>query len=220
MTNRELLEKAVDRLHHERAVFLSKIERLVQAQLDYSPSRNSWSAGQVAHHVALGESVWQVHLKNVLAGGDREGGAVERVSLDQIPFSSRIVPDFILKSPLVVLPLSFLVNMMPRPFQSMLFAMPLIKMEASTRMLPTQGLSRTQILSRLEETRKATLNLVEPCADWDLTRFRVVHPLVGDQDIYGVLELLASHEQRHSLQIDSIKKQPGFPMPDDRAKAV
>ena len=102
----------------------------------------------------------------------------------------------------------------------MLFAVPLIKMEAGSRMLPTPGLPRTQILRQLEATRKATLNLIEPCAEWDLTRFRVIHPLVGDQDIYGVLDLLASHEQRHSLQIDSIRKQPGFPMPGDRAKAV
>jgi hypothetical protein len=220
MTNQDRLTKAIDRLQHERAVFFSKFERLDQKQLDYKPSRNSWSAGQIAHHVALGEAVWQAHLKSVLSKGDRERGAIERVSLEQIPFSSRVIPDFLFKSPFVVGPVSFFVNLMPRPVQSMLFAVPLFNMDASVRMQPKLGMSRAQIVEVLEETRKTTLKLVEPFADWDLTRFRVNHPLVGNQDIYGVLELLAAHEQRHSLQIDSIKKQPGFPKPEDKARSV
>jgi hypothetical protein len=218
MTNRETLEKAVDRLQHERAVFLSKFERFDQRQLDYRPSRNSWSVGQVAHHVALGESVWQGYLKNVLSAGSRERGAVERITLDQIPFSSKIIPDFFFKSPLVVVPLSVFVNLIPRPLQSMLFAVPLFKMEAGKRMQPIPGLTRSKIIDLLHDVRKATLDRVEPCCDWDLSRFRIVHPLVGNQDVYGILELLASHEQRHSMQIDSISKQPGFPEPAGRAK--
>jgi hypothetical protein len=102
----------------------------------------------------------------------------------------------------------------------MLFAVPLFKMDASTRMQPILGLARARIRDLLRDIRQATLDLVEPCGDWDLTRFRVVHPLVGNQDIYGVLELLASHEQRHSLQIDSIRKQPGFPEPGGKAKIL
>ena len=220
MTNQDRLTKATDRLQHERAVFFSKFERLDQKQLDYKPSRNSWSAGQIAHHVALGEAVWQAHLKSVLSKGDRERGAIERVTLEQIPFSSRIIPDFLFKSPFVVGPVSFFVNLMPRPVQSMLFAVPLFKMDASMRMQPKLGMSRAQIVEVLEETRKTTLKLVGPFADWDLTRFRVNHPLVGNQDVYGVLEVLASHEQRHSLQIDSIKKQPGFPKPEVKTRSV
>ncbi len=211
MTNRDRLEKATRHLREERAAFLAKFEALNKEQLDFKPSRNSWSIGQIAHHVALAEGVWQGHLKNALANGDREKGAVEHVSLDEIPFRSRIFPDFILKSPIVVGPMSVFVNMIPRPFQSMMFAVPLFKMDASGRMMPTPGLPRARLLGLLEETRRRTLDLVEPRADWDLTRFRVSHPLVGRQDVYGVLELLASHEQRHSLQVESIRKKPDFP---------
>ena len=220
MTNRDRLEKAMDRLQHERAAFLGRFDRLKQAQLDFKPSRNSWSIGQIAHHVALGEAVWQGYLKNVLAKGDRERGAVEHVTLKQIPFRSRFFPDFIFKNPLVVAPMSVLVNMLPRPFQSMMFAVPLFKMDASERMQPASGLPRAQVLGLLEQTRKRTLDLVETRADWNLTRFRVAHPLVGSQDVYGVLDLLASHEQRHSVQVDSIRRKPGFPGRTDNAGAV
>jgi hypothetical protein len=87
-------------------------------------------------------------------------------------------------------------------------------MDAIPRMQPKLGLPRVQILKLLDETRNATLAIVQPLAAWDLTLFRVIHPLVGDQDVYGILELLANHEQRHSQQIDLIKKLPGFPQPE------
>lgn len=211
MTNRDRLQKAVDRLQQERAALLRTFEDFDQAQLDYRPRRDSWSAGQVAHHVALGEAVWQSFLKKIISDDHRDSGAVERISLDQVPFSSRVFPDFLLRSPLATGPLSFLVNFVPRPVQSMLFAVPLFKFDASARMRPTHGLLRGRLLEILRDVRQETLSLVEPRADWDLTRFRVIHPLVGSQDVYGVLELLASHEQRHSLQVNSIKKQPDFP---------
>jgi hypothetical protein len=220
MTNQDRLTKALDRLQHERSVFLGKIDGLNQVQLDYRPSRHSWSIGQVAHHVGLGEGVWQGYLKSVLKDGDREKGASRKVSLDEVPFSSRIVPDFILKSPFVLAPLSVLMNMMPRPLQSMFFAVPLVKMDAGPRMQPKHGLPRAQIFKFLEEIRKDTLQLVEPLAAWDLTRFRILHPLVGDQDVYGILELLASHEQRHAQQIETYKKTNGFPPGDAKTKAL
>ncbi len=211
MTNSDRLSKSIDRLQHARAVFLSKIERLNQAELDFQSSRNSWSIGQVAHHVGLSESVWLSYLRNVLRLGSREKGASLRVSLKEVPFSSRIIPDFILNSPIFVAPASVIINLMPRPVQSMFFAVPLVKMDAGPRMQPKLGMTRAQILKFLSDTRKTTVDLLEPLADWDLTRFRILHPLVGDQDVHGVLELLASHEDRHTQQIESIKKATHFP---------
>ncbi len=211
MTNAEHLTKALDRLQHERAVFMSKCDRLNQAQLDYQASRHSWSVGQVAHHVGLSESVWQGYLKSVLKDANREKGATLKVSLDEVKFSFRLIPDFILNSPFVLTPLSLMMNMVPRPLQSMFFAVPLIKMDAGPRMQPKHGLPRAQIFKLLEEVRRLTLHLLEPLAEWDLTRFRILHPLVGDQDVYGILELLASHEQRHAQQIETFKKAHAFP---------
>ncbi len=217
MTNQDRLTKAVDRLQHERAVFLSRIGRLDQGQLDHKSSRTSWSIGQIAHHVGLGEGVWQGYLRSILKNGDREKGATRKVTLQEVPFSSRLLPDFVFKSPFIITPLSIMINLMPRPLQSMFFAVPLVKMDAGPRMQPKPGIARAHVLKFLDETRKATLELVEPLADWDLTRFRIIHPLVGDQDVYGILELISSHEQRHSQQIESLKKVTGFPRKEAKA---
>ncbi len=211
MENRERLTRAIDRAQHERAVFLGKIEGLSQAQLDFRPARNAWSIGQIAHHVGLAEGVWQGYLSSVLKAGASKKEATLRVSLQEVPFSARLIPDFILRNPFVLGPLSMVVNLLPRPFHSMLFAVPLIKMDSGPRMQPRHGMSRGQLLKLLDETRKEMLAILDPAAGWDLTRFRVVHPLVGDQDPYGILELIASHDQRHSQQVGSITKNSDFP---------
>ncbi len=211
MTTTEQLTRAVDRLQHQRAALLSAIESLSQEQLDFRPSRHSWSIGQIAHHVGLGEVVWRGYLKALLKDGAAEGSGVLRVSLQEVPFSSRILPDFVLRNPLVLGPLSMMVNLMPRPLQSMFFAVPLVKMDAGPRMQPKLGMSRSQVIKFLAETRKGTLDIVQPLAGKDLSRYRIVHPLVGDQNVYGVLDLLSSHEQRHTQQIESIRKTSAFP---------
>ena len=218
MTHSDRLSKSIDRLEHEHAVFLSKFEGLSQVQLDYRTSRNSWSIGQVAHHVGLSEGVWQGYLRSLLKGGNRAKGATLRVSLRDVPFSSRVIPDFILNSPLVVAPITIFINLLPRPVQSMFFAVPLLKMDSGPRMQPKLGMPRAQILKLLSDTRKATLDLLAPVENWDLTHFRIQHPLVGDQDVHGILELLSSHEQRHAQQVDSIKKSLHFPNQEKQAQ--
>lgn len=212
MSNQDRLARAIDRLLHQRAYLLSKIEGLQQAQLDFQPSRQAWSIGQVAHHVGLGENVWQGYMKTALKNAKQTREATLQVSLDDVPFSSRFVPDFLWRNRFVLTPLSLMVKCIPRPVQSMLFAVPLLKMDAGPRMQPKHGLPRTQILQMLDDTRKMTLDMLQPVSDWDLARVRIVHPLVGDQNVYGILELLASHEQRHAQQIDSIKKKTNFPI--------
>jgi hypothetical protein len=211
MTHEERLAKAIDKLQHERAVLLSKIERLEQRQLDFRPSSHSWSIGQVTHHVGLAEAVWHGYVKSVLKTGTHKREATLRVSLQEIPFSSRVIPDFLWRNPFVLTPLSMMVSLIPRPLQSMLFAVPLFKMDAGPRMQPQYGMTRTQLLKFLDEVRKTTLEILRPVAEWELSRFRISHPLAGQQDIYGILELIASHEQRHAEQIDSIKKRLYFP---------
>jgi len=210
-SNGEGLAKAIERLQRERAVLLGKIDALQQAQIDFRPSRHSWSIGQIAHHVAMGEQVWHGYLKTALKTAGQTKEATVKVTIEDVPFSSRIIPDFILRNSLFLTPISMMVNLVPQPVQSMLFAVPLFKMDAGPRMQPRHGLLRVHLLQILNDTRRETLATLEPLAGLDLSRIRIVHPLVGDQDVLGILELLSSHEQRHAQQIETIRKNPNFP---------
>ncbi len=214
MGDRNGIGRSVDRIQSERAALLNRLDGMAQLQLDYQPSRQSWSVGQIAHHVGLAEKLWRGYLSSAIRKAGTKRAATVHVSLVDVPFSNRVLPDFLWRNPLVLPPLSLMVKLIPRPVQSMLFAIPLIKMDAGPQMQPKRGLSRNQIVQFLEDTRKTTLDVLRPVLDWDPTGIRIIHPLVGEQDICGILELLASHEQRHAQQIDLIKKKAGYPKTD------
>ncbi|MGI8785763.1 MAG: DinB family protein [Acidobacteriota bacterium] len=211
MTNREQLHRAIERMQQERGVLRSKIGLLSQEQLDFRPLRSSWSIGQVGHHVGLAEGVWQSYLSELLRNGAGGGNKTRKVTWREVPFRSRLVPNIVMESSLFQTPISMMLYLAPRPLQSMMFAVPIVRMEASPRMQPEAGLPRSTILDSLDQVRAATLKIVEPSADWDLTNYRIDHPFVGNRDVYGMLDLIASHDQRHNQQIDTIRKSPRFP---------
>lgn len=211
MTNREKMGRMQNLLRRERANLLGALEGLTDEQLNFKPNSRSWSAGQVAQHVGIGEEVWQGFLRSLLSEGAGRGGKVRRISLQELSFTSRLIPDFVLNSPLVLEPVSVLVDWMPRPLQMMFFAVPLVKIGAGPRMQPAGGLSGKALLEYLSGIRKATLELLGPHSDEDLSTYRIIHPLIGDRNIYSVLEMLANHERRHTSQIKSVIGSAGFP---------
>lgn len=211
MTNKERLMKSVDRLQEQRAALLRKVDYLSQQQLDFRSDRLSWSVGQVTHHVGLAEELWQGYLRELLEGASSAQERTRKVTLKEVPFKSRLVPEFLLQSSLFLVPASVFINVLPRPVQSMMFAVPLIRMQSGPRMQPKAGLSLSELLQLLERVRRSTLEILKPVEERDLSRFFIDHPLIGKQNIYGMLELIASHDQRHALQIESVKRSPRFP---------
>ncbi|MBI2821454.1 MAG: DinB family protein [Acidobacteria bacterium] len=211
MNRQERLSSVMERVQQARASLLGKAEDLKQPQLDFKPSRSAWSAGEVVHHVGLAEQVFQGYLRELLRPELQERGAIRRLSLQELPFGASLVPDFLLRSPFVLLPVSIMVNFIPAPVQSLLFEVPIIKMQTGDRMQPTHGLTRAALLDFVREVRRTTLGILAPAQRWNLSRFRITHPLIGNKDVYGILELVASHDQRHQRQIERVRENPGFP---------
>jgi hypothetical protein len=100
---------------------------------------------------------------------------------------------------------------MPKSVQSALLATPLVKVKTAPAVEPKAGIFREELFRFLEQTRENTLELLQPAKDWDLTLFRWFHPMLGRHNIYETLELVASHDRRHSGQVERVKQHPRFP---------
>ena len=211
MTNAEMLASAIGKMQEERAAFLRCIEGLSQAELDFKPAPDSWSVGEVAHHVGLTETVFHRYMADLLRSGSREQGASRTIPFDELPMGPQMIPPSILRLAPVLLPFSIMSAFMPRSLQSALLANPLVKIKTAPAVEPKHGIPQTELLGFLTKARQATLELLEPVKDWDLTRFRWFHPLMGGHDVYGTLELIASHDRRHAGQAERVKKGPKFP---------
>ena len=213
MTNPERLASAIGKLQEERAAFLGRMDGLLQAELDFKPAADSWSVGEVAHHVGITERVFHRYLSELFRSGSPEQGASRTIRFDELPMGPQMIPTSLLRLAPVLLPFAILSSLMPQSLQSALLANPLVKIKTAPAVEPKHGVPRTELLDFLKQTRQATLDLLEPVKEWDLTRFRWFHPLMGTHDVYGTLELIASHDRRHAGQVERVKNNPNFPRP-------
>jgi len=213
MTNAERLASTVAKMQEERAAFLRGLEGLSQAELDFKPASDSWSVGEVAHHVGLTETMFHRYLADLLRSGSREHGASRTIPFDELPMGPQMIPPSLLRLPPVLLPFAIMSSFMPQRLQSALLANPLVKVKTAPAVEPKHGIAQGELLDFLKKARQATLELLKPVQDWDLTRFRWFHPLMGGHDVYGTLDLIASHDRRHAAQVERVKKTPEFPHP-------
>ncbi|HXI42064.1 MAG TPA: DinB family protein [Bryobacteraceae bacterium] len=198
-----------------RRTFLSQISPLSQKQFDFKPGRDDWSVGEVAHHVALTERAFQTTLKELLDKGGESGSAIKNIGIDELALGPSMIPQSILQSvlqlPGVRAPMSLGMTLMPGFIKSFILANPIMKIRTAPMLEPEAGLPREKLLGQLKSLRAATLALVEPLADKDLSRYQWGHPLFGTRDIYSTLQMLADHDQRHLIQIERIKRARAFP---------
>ncbi len=68
-----------------------------------------------------------------------------------------------------------------------------------------------ETLRFFDEERAKTVALVERTADLDAHARE--HPAFGPLDAYGWLYFLSGHTERHTLQIEEVTADPGFPAP-------
>lgn len=215
MGNAEKLTALLAKIDSARRTFLSQINPLSQEQLDFKPGRNEWSVGEVAHHVALTEEGFQNTLRELLEKGGQSGSAIKNIGIDELALGPSVIPQRVLQGmlqlPGVRAPMSLGMTLMPDFIKSFILANPLMKIRTAPALVPKAGLPRQTLFGQLKSLRAATLALVEPLGDKDLSRYRWQHPLFGTRDIYSTLEMLADHDQRHLIQIERIKRARAFP---------
>jgi hypothetical protein len=167
--------------------------------------------GEVAHHVGLTEDFLIRSAGEILSSAGEGGRVTKKVSLDQLPLGPQFVPHSVLRLPFVLGPITLMSRVTPRFVQSVILANPLIKARTAPQLEPRAEIPRRELLGFLARVRRSTLSTLEAVKDRDLSQFCWRHPLMGSQDIYGVVDLMASHDQRHERQIDRITRHPRFP---------
>ena len=211
MTNQEKFARAVEQMQSERGAFLARFQELSQQQLDFKPARDSWSAGEIAQHVALTERVIRDNLENLLHEASDGQYTLRKIGFRELPLAPRLIPSALLRFPPFLMSLSLMTRFVPRPVRTFFLSNPLLKARAAPNVEPLGPMPKAALLEFLNGTRESTLALLEPSKDRDLSRIRWEHPLMGTHDIYGTMELLAGHEKRHGMQLDRVKSNPRFP---------
>ena len=204
------LQDSIARMEENRGRIAGAIQDLSQAQLDFQPAAYSWSIGQVAEHVALSERGVMDIVKSLLQ--EPGGRRLLEVSYDQLPLTLQGIPTSVARLSFELMkPFSFLTRFTPKSAVQFMLAHPIVKAKAAPQSDPSHGTPRADLFAFLAEVRRSTLQFLETVKDKDLSPFHWSHPILGYQDLCGMLELIASHDNRHIQQIEEVRKNPRFP---------
>lgn len=149
---------------------------LAQVQLDFRSSPQSWSIGEVLHHLHLVENS-VVNLVMMSSERARE---------------KNLGPD--LTNGSVVGGLDHFQIEVPRR-----------KVQAPASVVPQSGLAKNELLNALAGSRAKLLEAITAVAPYDLHQLRYTHPLLGKLDLYLWILFVSKHEQRHTRQVIQIK---------------
>lgn len=195
-----------------RAQTLAMVRELSQAQMDFVTAHKKWSVGEVLDHLILGQRLNLCYITEVIGMKKAGHRPVLPLGFKDVDVSIGYVPKSIL--PALAMPFTIFNMFVPnsvRDFMTRYRLVPAQNAELTTprRFRPADEL-RDDLISSLKETEA----LLERNAGLDFSEMLIQHPLLGNNNVPGLLRFLALHEQRHQSQIESVLRSPGFPDPD------
>jgi len=192
-----------------RAQTLAMVLELSQAQMDFARAPDKWSVGEVLDHIILGQRLNLSYIAEVT--GMRRAGhrPVLRLRFEDVDVSIGYVPKSIL--PALEVPFTVLNIFLPNSVRDFMTRYRLVPAQNPELTTPRRFRSADELRNDLISSLKETEALLESNADLDFSEMLIQHPLLGNNNVPGLLRFLALHEQRHQSQIESVLRSPGFP---------
>jgi uncharacterized damage-inducible protein DinB len=169
-------------LKQTRQDFLKSISNLSEAQWNYKASPERWSIAECAEHITLAENF----IRDAYQKTMKEPAASEEQK------AKANIPDEKLIAMLTDRSQKFKA---PEPIQP------------KTHQWTTARALGREFYKRREET----IRIAKSTPDAELRSHVADSPVGAPLDGYHFLELIAAHSKRHTLQIEEVKADPGYP---------
>lgn len=160
-------------LESSRGRLRAAVDTVPDGALDRRPAPDSWSPGEILHHLVLVEGQVAVLLEQ----GIREAAA--RGAEPEPPM------DAVLRS-----------------IDHLEIDRGTGSVRSPAHVMPERGWPREDLLRGLAATRRALLATLRSSGGVDLSAVRRPHALLGPLDLYQWLLFVARHEDRHRFQLE------------------
>jgi uncharacterized damage-inducible protein DinB len=165
-------------LDDARLALRAAVDSVPSGARSIRPGEDRWSVNEILEHLSLVERRFTGLIAMRIAEAESAGLEAEGAARDPFPANLR-----------------------------QLFADRANRRTAPEAVHPTRNLSDAEAWAAVEAAR-ATLRETVTAADGKaLSRVKHAHPVFGTLDVYQLVELIASHEIRHSKQIAGIAEQ-------------
>jgi DinB family protein len=187
---------------------------LTQAQADYIPVPGKWSAGEVMDHLALADGVYRNTIADLIRLAKAGKRTVINGTFKEVNVSIAHIPKAAL--PFLEVPLT-LFNLFVPPFvREILTEFPVLPTQNPDIAHPRKGLPIGVLREAIRTAYEKTAALFSDNPGLDYKRMRYRHPLLGDNNVLGLIRIVSFHERRHHTQLRTLFESRDFP----RAKAA
>lgn len=206
---RYMFQESLKMLSSTRSSTLAMAQPLSQRQLDFAYAPGKWSAGEVLDHLLLAEKLNRDQISELieLKKGGRK--AFVRRSFADVNVSIAHIPKPVL--PFLEIPFTLLNMCVPDGVREYMARNRVIPAQNPDSATPRRGRAAAQLGAELAASLKQTEDLLRANPDLNYDEMFVQHPLMGTNDVPGLLRFMALHEQRHQSQIGDILAHPRFP---------
>jgi hypothetical protein len=165
----------ISALDASRADLLTRVRGLSQERLDWKPSPERWSAGEIVDHLALVEAAVEKLLARLIERACKRDGGVTRGAGPAGPIR------------------------LPADVASNITAFPVFPAAA-----PRHGLPAAVLLRQLADHREDLLARAREGGRFDMSGCSFPHPALGRLDFYQWLQFVVEHERGHTRQMDEM----------------
>jgi len=172
----------LNHLKQTREDFLNSISGLSEAQWKYKPSPERWSIAECAEHITLAED-----------------------------FIRQMIQDKVMKTPAASEEERAKANLSDEELIKRITDRS-HKAQAPEPIKPTnKWANEKEVATEFKKRRAATVQYVKSTPEAELRAHVAPSPAGAPLDAFQFLELLSAHTKRHTLQIEEVKADPGYP---------
>jgi hypothetical protein len=177
--------------------------------MDYAPAPGKWSVGEVLDHLLLGEKLNRSYIAKVIEMKKAGQQPVLKLSFADVNVSVGYIPKSLL--PFAEVPFTLLNMFLPGSVRDFMTRYRIIPSQNANQTTPRRGRSADELRNELVFFLKEMEALLQANSHLNYYEMRIQHPLMGANDVPGLLRFLALHEQRHQSQISDIMLSSRFP---------
>ncbi len=197
-----------------RADTLHLIAGLTQEQADFTPDPHKWSTGEMLDHLALAEGVYRNTIGDLIGLAKAGKRTVINGTFKEVNVSIAHIPRAAL--PFLEVPLTVFNLFVPPFVREILTEFPVLPTQNPDIAQPRKGLPVGALREAMRTAYEKTAALFTANPGLDYKRMRYRHPLIGDNNVLGLIRMVAFHERRHQSQMRTLFESRDFP----RAKAA
>jgi hypothetical protein len=205
-----MLEEHWKSMTATRRKTLKMAANLSQRQSEFTASPGQWTIGEVLDHLILADRFYCNEIAALIDLARKGESPVLTRSLNEIDVGLALAPRGLLS--MLEVPLSVMNLFVPRALRSFMTRNRIFAAQNPSAATPSKARPIAMLRKELASSPDRLRKLFDSNPRLDYSRMIHRHPVMGVNDVAGLLRMAEMHERRHQQQIREVLEDPDFPV--------